>query len=304
MNIIKKIFRRRVKPLHILEYLIFWILVFLVRLLPLHYVHRAGFLLARIFSPLLKSRKRVAIENLSYAFPEWSASKKEKIADQSLQNIAATFVELLWQKKFKPEDIKKRVRIKNFELFKKIYSRNKGVIFLTAHFGSWELAIQSLIVYSSIPVYAIVRQQSNALIDRVITKWREMFGGKVIPAGIAVRKIIQTLHSRGVVAIIADQSAPKESISVEFFGREVPTYEGPAVFSLKTGAPIIFGCTVRQPDGNYVMNLVEIPTDDLKGYTPGNMLELTKRQVKITENIIRQHPEQWMWMHKRWKHAK
>ena len=121
--------------------------------------------------------------------------------------------------------------------------------------------------------------------------------------GISVREILRTLKEGGIVALAADQSAPKESVMVNFFGRNVPTFQGPAIFSLKTGAPIILGCTVRQENGNYTMHLAHVPSDDLNGVSDENVLELTRRQVQMTEAIIRQKPEQWMWMHKRWKHV-
>jgi KDO2-lipid IV(A) lauroyltransferase len=121
--------------------------------------------------------------------------------------------------------------------------------------------------------------------------------------GMSVREVIRTLHQGGIVVLVADQTAPKESVSVEFFGRQVPTFEGPAVFSLKTGAPIVLGCAVRQEDGNYTMHLVHVRSDDLVGSSEDHVRELTQRQVRFTEDVIRQHPGQWMWMHKRWKHV-
>lgn len=105
------------------------------------------------------------------------------------------------------------------------------------------------------------------------------------------------------MGIVADQSAPKENVAVEFFGRRVPTHQGPAVFSLKMGAPLIATFPLLQPDGTYRARFVEIPTDDLAGLNDENILELTKRHVHLTEEVIRQYPDHWMWMHQRWKHA-
>jgi len=188
-------------------------------------------------------------------------------------------------------------------LLEQLRGKQKGIVFLTAHFGSWELAIQAISVYTNAHVCTIAKAQSNIFVDRVINQWRMLFGLKIIPMGVSVREIIRTLQQGEIIALAADQTAPKESVSVEFFGRHVPTFQGPAVFSLKTGAPIILGCTVRQKDGNYKMHLVQVPGDDLVGFSDEHVLELTKRQVRLTEEIIRQYPEQWMWMHKRWKHV-
>jgi Kdo2-lipid IVA lauroyltransferase/acyltransferase len=288
---------------HILEYILFKVVGALIRLLPLRFVHKSGFALARLAYPMLKSRRNVALSNLRYAFPEMQESERERIAFQSFQSVSATFLELLWYPNFTKARIKQRVRIENIELVDQLRAQQKGIIILTAHFGSWELATQAISVYEDAIVRTVAKPQSNMLIDQVITQWRELFGLKIVPMGISVREILRTLHHGGMVALAADQSAPKESVAVEFFGRNVPTFQGPAIFSLKTGAPIVLGCTVRQQDGNYTMRLVHVPSKDLIGASDENIYELTRRQVHMTEAIIRQTPEQWMWMHKRWKHV-
>ncbi len=288
---------------HIVEYIIFLMTAFIIQLFPLYVVHKTGFALARLVYPLLKSRRSVALQNLQHAFPEMEETKRLQIAFRSFQSISVTFLELLWYPNFTKTRIKQRVHIENIELLKQLQEKKKGIIFLTAHYGSWELATQAIAVYSDAPVCTIAKPQSNLLVDRIITRWRELFGLKIVAMGISVREILRTLQEGGIVALAADQSAPKEGVSVNFFGRNVPTFQGPAIFSLKTKAPIILGCTVRQENGNYTMCLVHVPSDDLDGVSDENILELTCRQVQMTEAIIRQCPEQWMWMHKRWKHV-
>jgi len=291
------------RPRHILEYIFFQGLGFVVRLLPLKILHHAGSVVARLSYPLLASRKSVAIRNLCNAFPEMEESRREQIAFRSFQSVCTTFLELLWFPNFTKEKIRNRVHIENPEVLEQLRSKGKGIILLTAHFGSWELAIQAISVLSGTTVCTIAKTQSNMLVDNQINHWREMLGLKIIPMGISVREILRTLQQKGIVALAADQAAAKESVAVEFFGREVPTFQGPAVFSLKTGAPIILACAVRQESGNYSMHLVHVPSDDLHDASDENVLELTRRQVKATEDMIRKNPEQWMWMHKRWKHV-
>jgi Kdo2-lipid IVA lauroyltransferase/acyltransferase len=293
----------KIKLKHIVEYVLFRCIHFFVLLLPLRLVHKTGFTLARIVFPLLKSRREVVSRNLRNAFPEMDVPHREQIAYLCFQHISATFLELLWLQNQTREGIRKRVTIDNVDLLENLLERKKGIVFLTAHFGSWELTAQAVSIYMNAPVCTIAKAQSNVLVDRTINRWRELFGVKIIPMGVSVREIIRMLHQGGVITLAADQTAPKESVSVEFFGRFVPTFQGPAVFSLKTGAPIVLGCAVRQEDGNYKMHLVHVPSDDLDGFSDDHVRELTQRQVHLTEEMIRQNPEQWMWMHKRWKHV-
>jgi KDO2-lipid IV(A) lauroyltransferase len=293
----------QIKTKHVIEYIFFRCISFIIKLLPLGLVHKTGFALARLVYPLLKSRREVALRNLHNAFPEMDKQRREQIGFRSFQNISATFVELLWSQNMTKEGIKKRVCIDNLDLLERLLQRKKGIVFLTAHFGSWELAVQAIAACTDIQVSAIAKPQSNTLVDRMINRWRELYGVKVVPMGVSVREILRTLQRGGIVALAADQTAPKESVTVEFFGRQVPTFQGPAVFCLKTGAPIVLGCTVRQEHGNYIMHLEHVQSDDLVGFSDENVLELTQRQVRMTEEIIRQFPEQWMWMHKRWKHV-
>jgi Kdo2-lipid IVA lauroyltransferase/acyltransferase len=292
-----------VKPQHIIEYIFFQGFASFVRLFPLNFIPKIGNSLARLCYPLLKSRKDVALRNLRNAFPEMDEFTREQIAFKSFQSVCMTFIELLWFPNLTKDGIRRRIHIENIELLNQLLNINRGIVFLTAHFGSWELAIQAISVYREVPVCTIAKTQSNILVDKVINRWREAYGLKIVPMGVSVREILRTLQQKGIVAMAADQAAAKESIAVEFFGRHVPTFQGPAVFSLKTGAPILLGCAVRQKDGTYRMHLVHVRSNDLADASEENIYELTRRQVQATEVIIREYPEQWMWMHKRWKHV-
>lgn len=287
---------------HLIEYWFFRLIGVGVRLLPLRIVQRLGASAGELLYAL-GFRKDVTVNNLRRAFPDWSEREIDQIARASFRNVGTALLEFLWFPRFQPASIREVARIENPELIKELLARGKGIILLTAHFGNWELLAQSMHVELELPLSIIVKPQSNPFVNRQINRWRTLWGNKVVPMGVAVREILRTLQEGGVVGIVADQSAPKESIAVQFFGRDVPTYEGPAVFSLKTGAPMMIGFAIRQPDGTYRSRFEEVPTRDLNGYSETNVLELTRRHVAITEKYIRAHPHLWMWMHKRWKHV-
>ncbi|HEY5615983.1 MAG TPA: lysophospholipid acyltransferase family protein [Bacteroidota bacterium] len=287
---------------HLIEYFFFTLLGAFVRRWPLETVQRMGAVCgARVYG--LGFRKQVTQQNLRSAYPEKSASELDQLARASYRSVGTTLFEFLWFPCLTKETVQLVSRIENPDVVREIHGRGKGVILSTAHFGNWELLAQGMYAALDLPISIIVKPQSNPYVDEKINVWRTLLGNKVVPMGIAVREILRTLQSGGIVGIVADQSAPKESIAVEFFGRSVPTYEGPAVFSLKTGAPIMMGFAIRQPDGTYRTQFEEVPSGDLTEYNEQNVLELTRRYVEITERFIRQYPDHWMWMHKRWKHA-
>jgi KDO2-lipid IV(A) lauroyltransferase len=290
------------KLAHYLEYTAFVIVGSIVRLFPPTKVHHVGITVGRLCYPLFPSRRRVALRNLRNAYPDMPADEIERIAKLSFQQMSAAVVELLAVPSFTADDVRRLITIENKELLERAGALNRGVVFLTAHFGNWELAADALSVHMPKPCYVIAKKQSNALVDRDITKWRRKFGSTVIPMN-AIREVLKTLQEGHTVLMAADQAASTESISVEFFGRMVPTYAGPAVFALRTRSPLVLGLAHVQPDGTYRMRLHEISYQDLSEYTDANVLELTRRQVQLTETLIREHPEQWMWTHKRWKHV-
>lgn len=148
-----------------------------------------------------------------------------------------------------------------------------------------------------------MKVQSNPLIANEVDRCRTVYGLRTSASTVGIRDVLRTLTSGGWVVIAADQAAPKESISVPFFGREVPTYQGPASFALQTGAAILLGVARREPGGHYNVTLQRVVHDDLPGGKPESVRELTERHVRATEEIILEDPSQWMWMHRRWKHA-
>jgi KDO2-lipid IV(A) lauroyltransferase len=288
---------------HLFEFVLFQVTGFVVRLLPLDVAQRAGATLGEFVFSRTGFRKETTLDNLRHAYPGHNDQELADTARQSYRSIGTALFEFLWFPCFTPDRIRQVARIENPETIREVYQRGKGVILLTAHFGNWELLAQCITTDLGLPVSIIVKPQSNAYVDAEINRWRTLWGHRVVPMGVSVREILRVLQDKGIVGIVADQSAPKESVAVRFFGRDVATFEGPAVFCLKTGAPMMIGFSIRQDDGSYRSRFEEIPSDDLTEYSPANIAELTRRHVAATEKYIRMYPGHWMWMHKRWKHA-
>lgn len=185
---------------------------------------------------------------------------------------------------------------------KKLYQKNKGLIVLTAHFGNWEIGAVSLGIQFGVPLNIIVKSQRNTLVDNWMNFYRTKWNNKVIPLGVSIRQTYKELIDKNVIAIIADQRGPEEGIRVQYFGRPSATYTGPAVLALKTGAPIVMGIVARQNDFTYLAVIEEIKTDDLPDDFDEKVKEITQRHTAFLEKYARIYPEQWFWMHKRWKY--
>jgi KDO2-lipid IV(A) lauroyltransferase len=288
---------------HVLEYLLFQTAGFVLRLFPLKTVQRIGAWAGEFAGMKLGYRRLVAMDNLRNAFPDAGETELENIMRGSFRSVGTALFEFVYFPRMKAPDIDRIVNIENPELVSEVYARGKGMILMTAHFGNWEVFAQSIPVKIGIPLCIIVKPQANRRVDSQINRWRTMFGNSIVPVESAVRELLKVLRDKKAVGIVADQTAAKESISVPFFGREVPTFEGPAMFCLKTSAPLLVGFAVRGGDGCYSAHFREVPSSDLTEYTRENVAELTRRHVALTEFVIRQFPSQWMWMHKRWKHV-
>jgi KDO2-lipid IV(A) lauroyltransferase len=287
---------------HFLEYWVFNLACIVLRLLPLRIVQKVGAATGGFAGMVLGYRRSVTLDNLRNAFPEYDEKKLRDIARGSFRSVGTALFEFLFFPRLNSKAINELVHIGNSAMVEEVYARGKGIILLTAHFGNWELLAQSVPARTGIPVHVIVKLQSNRRVDKHVNGWRTMLGNVAVPMESSVRELLKALREKKAVGMVGDQAAAKESNAARFFGREVPTFDGPAMFSLKTRAPLLVGFAIRQPDGTYVAEFHEVPSDDLP-YTPENVSELTKRHVAITESVIRRYPEQWMWMHKRWKHV-
>ena len=288
---------------HILEYIAFQFTAFLVELLPLSGAQWLGRRLGRFVFGVLGYRRDVTLSNLRRAFREKTDLALEEIARGAYENIGISLLELLWFPRLTCKRVLKAVRFDKPEILTKAYEKGKGVLILTAHFGNWELLGQAIYVHFGFPINGLAKTQSNRLVNRSIDRRRARLGPKVIPMETSLREVLRALRNGELVAIVADQAAPKENVSVEFFGTMVPTHQGPSVFSLKVGSPIVAVFAVRAADGTYDARMMEVPSEDLTGPSEENIVELTRRHVKITEDFIRKFPDQWLWMHKRWKHV-
>ena len=251
---------------------------------------------------MIPIRKEVTIDNLTNAFPELNKKQIRKIAFGAYRSFAITLVEILFTPSISKKQMINEVKCNNIELISQRYNEGNGVILLSAHFGNWEYIANSIALQSDKNFTVIVKPLRNNFVSDWMNKMRTKWNNDVVFLGVSIRQIYNVLREKNIVALVADQRGPEDSIKIDFFGRKTSVLVGPAALALKTGAPIIYGISIRQKDYSYKVDLIEISTDNLPDDNNDKIEELSKRHIKYLESVIKQYPEQWLWMHNRWKH--
>ena len=285
-----------------IEYILFIFFSRCFQLFGLNPSRKFANVLAFSFFYFIPIRKKVVLKNLHIAFPENDIVANKKLAYKIYLSFAITLVEILYLPYMSKEDISAVVECSNPELIIEKFKEGKGVILLSSHFGNWEFGAISVATQIHLPFSVVVKPLRNPLVFNWMNKSRTRFGNEVVPLGISIRKTYQTLIEKKIVAMVADQRGPAEGVKVDFFGKKTSIYTGPAVLAHKTGAPLICGIPIRQSDYKYKMTLIEIPLDNLPEGEDEKVLEISQRYTSYLEAVIREHPEQWLWMHNRWKH--
>jgi len=283
-------------------YLLVRLEAFVFRLLPLKF----SLWLARAFGSLIYytmgRRKTVAYANLRAAFRgKYTPAQTKRIIKQVYQSIAQSYMELIKFPQIDDAYINKYIRIEGREKINKaIKAEGTGIIFLTAHFGNWELCslVGSTAGYR---MNVLARWQKMERLNGYLNKMRGSKGANVIFKESAVEDILACLNKGEAVGILSDQDGGRKGEFVDFLGRKASTPKGVAHFSLRTGAPVFPVFMVRE-NGPYHRIVVEddisvMKSDDLKK----DIHEILQRSADILERYVTGHPGQWLWLHKRWK---
>lgn len=254
----------------------------------------------RIASP---KRMKITRSNLDLAFPEYTSIVKKKILIESYHNLGITLLEMIILNRLTQKQLNKYIKYSNPEMLHEVVNRGKGVIFLSGHFGNWEMMAFSSKPLLNIELMIVVKPQKNARFDSYINKIRVSSGNSIVNMYDAARVIIRTLKDGKILALLADQSATSDKDQfVDFFGIPAATYEAPASLALRFGSPLVMSFCIRNSDGTYNVEIREINHQDLEN-NPEGIMELTRRHVELMEHYIRQHPNLWSWQHRRWKHS-
>lgn len=262
---------------------------------------RLSNVIGRIWFACDKTHRRIVLKNLHLAFSGEKTDREiSQLAIHIFQNISRIIFEIGWSMELRQEDFSRYFSIKGLSNLQRAYQKKKGVLLLTGHFGNWELlAVIAAMIES--PVHVLYRPLDIEPIDVWLHKYRSRYGSTMIPNTRSMRKIFRVLKNGGIVSLLMDQNVDwYEGVFVDFFGQRACTNSGMALLALKTEAAVVPVFLARQGFGFVVEFGEELPfvrTGDKRQDIETN----TQKYNYVLESIIRRYPEQWFWVHQRWK---
>ncbi|OHD64096.1 MAG: hypothetical protein A2096_03060 [Spirochaetes bacterium GWF1_41_5] len=276
-----------------LEYLPAKLFLAAPRLLPFSINLLLGKILGLLCYYLIGSARKTGLINLGIAFPGMSGKNKKNILKKVFINTGYTAFELINFPRLDENFFSQKVSAEGFEHVQEALSLNRGIIICTGHFFNWEIAA----AYTTrlVQVNAIVRLLDNPLLDAYVENYRTQKGIRIIPRQYAVRRGIQALRKNEILAVLVDQNSAAGGVFVPFFGLPASTTEGAAFFHKATGAPVICGHQFRYPDHTHRVFYSQIMP------LTGNLEKDTALITSYYEKIITERPENWLWIHPRWK---
>jgi Kdo2-lipid IVA lauroyltransferase/acyltransferase len=285
---------------HRLEYAAVRILIALTRVMPDVLVRASGRALGRAFYTLDRAHRRIAARNLAAAFPVRSADERRAIARGAFAHFGRLLMELLKFSTLSPEAMLARVEIDGEDRARNAYALGRGVIFVTGHFGFWEL--QAIVHGLRVePIAVLARALDNTALNRLLEDIRQRTGNTVIYRKGTIRRVLRVLQAGHGVAVLIDQHIQsRDAIAVRFFERPAATTAAVAALALRTGAPVVPVFALPLEHGRYRL-VYEPPVEPPPADSPDRVREFTQRCTDVLEMYVRRHPELWLWMHRRWR---
>jgi KDO2-lipid IV(A) lauroyltransferase len=246
--------------------------------------------------------RRAANENLKLAFPEWTRKQRHAAIRGMTRQLGWMGAEFAHFPRYSKKNIDRIVLLDGFENFASAQARGKGVLFLTGHMSAWELApfAQALFGY---PLHFLARAIDNPRVDALVTRYRCLGGNLPVEKNQSARAVLKVLASGGTVGILADHNTLlAEGVFVDFFGVPACTTAGLARFALHTSAAVVPGF-LHWDAAMRKYRLCFEPLVELvrTGDDATDIRENTQRFTRVIENHVRRYPDQWLWLHRRWK---
>jgi KDO2-lipid IV(A) lauroyltransferase len=272
----------------------------LVRRLSRSQTRRVAFLLGDFTHKVVGIRRELVYRNLSKTFPAKTPAQIRRIATDVYRNVVVTLLEVLRLPLIRTsDDVASLVDLDPGEYLRVTHNGKTGAVMVSAHYGNWELMALAFGLMVN-PVTIVVKRLRNPMIDRSMNELRTMRGNSIVYDEQALREGLRLLKAGGTLAILGDQSDPNATNYGEFLGRRTAMFHGPAFFALKAQVPLFVGMCRSNGDGRYIIETRTIDMSDLT-FNKKDIATLTARYTRVIEEYILRWPEDWFWLHDRWK---
>ncbi|HVB35164.1 MAG TPA: lysophospholipid acyltransferase family protein [Patescibacteria group bacterium] len=274
----------------------------LLGILPLPLARLLGVQAVRLLYWLRPPLRRAAHWNLKLAYPDWSAGERGRAIRGVIRQVGWMAAEFAHFPRYTRASIERTVLLDGFENYAAARDRGKGVLFLTGHFSAWELAPFAQALYGH-PLHFLARPIDNSRVNRLINRYRSLSGNRPIDKNQSARAILSLLRQGETVGVLIDQNASlEEGVFVDFFDVPACTSSGLARVALRTGAAVVPGFLLWDPDLRKYRLRLERPVEVVcTGDDERDIRENTARFTRVVEDFVRRNPDQWLWVHKRWK---
>jgi Kdo2-lipid IVA lauroyltransferase/acyltransferase len=292
---------RRITMRHRFEYGAVRALQAAICAMPAAAARETGALLGGFAYSTLRIRRPVVLRQLRRVFQdELSEEELSQIARESYRNFGRTTFEYARFPMIPLSRLDRIVSLTGGEHLDRALKKGKGAILVSFHFGNWEMA--AALAVMGYPLTFLVGEQHNILVDRLMNRLRERLGVEIVPVTGNLMGVLRALRSNRIVAMLSDQDAGKNGVFVDFLGAQASTPYGPARMAARTGAALVPGIAVRREGGRHELVMcppIEPPDADLP--LEEQVRALTQSYTYVFERYIREMPEQYFWMHRRWK---
>ncbi len=248
-------------------------------------------------------RRRDGLRNLDLAYGDArSPAEKRRLVRRVFQHLAQVAVEIVkLDQVLRPDNLDAFIEMEDWGLIEKAAALGRGVIFVTGHVGNWELLGQA-IAMKGYEVTSIARPLDNPLLENLVKERRERYGQKIVSKNEALRPMLKVLKEGRTLSFLIDQNARHGHVFVDFFGRPAATTRAAAALALRNQTPILMGAAVRVGPTFHYKILADGPiVPESTGDKEEDVRRLTQEMTSWLERVIREYPEQWLWLHRRWK---
>lgn len=287
---------------HLLTYLAVRVFICIVQTLPLDACERLAGLLATLFCNILGIRRRIVDDNLRHAMPELSDEQRHQLSWRMWRHLFLLVAEVAHApRKIHETNWRQFVRLDRSERLVRALLDDRPLVLISGHFGNFELA-GFILGILGFPTYTVARTLDNRHLDAFVNRFRGVTGQHIVPKNGGYEQILSILRQGGTMAFLADQYAGSKGCWVNFFGRPASAHKAIALFSLDNQAPLFIGYARRLDKPlTYELALEGIADPNCLPAEQRGIRELTQWYTTGLEAVISRHPDQYWWLHDRWK---